>query len=80
MLQDGKLIASEFGFRVEDIRPDLPVRLWYGKLDTFVPCHHGEQIAARLGSGAHLRIEDETHASLTIMWRKKVLEDLVRSM
>ena len=80
MLQDGKLIASDFGFRVEDIRPDLPVRLWYGKLDTHVPCNHGKQIAARLRGGAHLRIEDETHASLTIRWRQKALEDLVRSM
>ena len=80
MLQDGKLIASDFGFRVEDIRPDLPVRLWYGKQDTFVPCHHGEQIAARLRGGAHLRIEDETHASITIRLRQRVLQDLVRSM
>ena len=80
MLQDGKLIASDFGFRVEDIRSDLPVRLWYGKLDTHVPCNHGEQIAARLGGKVQLRVEDETHASLTIKWRRRVLEDLVRSL
>lgn len=27
---DGRLLAMDFGFRIEDIRKDLPVRLWYG--------------------------------------------------
>lgn len=33
--QDGRLMCMNFGFRVEDIRPELPMQLWYGKLDTF---------------------------------------------
>lgn len=32
--RDGWLNARAFGFRVEDVRRDLPVRLWYGTLDT----------------------------------------------
>ena len=28
-LADGKLICTDFNFHVEDIRPDLPVQLWY---------------------------------------------------
>ncbi|MCJ1254051.1 hypothetical protein MMC24_001865 [Lignoscripta atroalba] len=80
LLQDGKLISMDFGFRIEDIRSNLPVQLWYGKLDTYVPLSHGEQIAARLGSRANLRREDETHASIVTNWEEQILEDLVRAM
>ncbi|KAK1974161.1 alpha/beta hydrolase [Colletotrichum cereale] len=77
---DGYLVGTEFGFGIEDIRSDLPVRLWYGKDDTFVPPNHGIQIAKRLGDSAHLRVEDDTHASIFFRWRKEVLADLVRNM
>ena len=79
-LQDGRLACYDLGFRVEDIRPDLPVQLWYGKHDIHVPLNHGVQIAARLGGRAQLRIEDETHASLTFNWKEKIIEELVRSI
>lgn len=78
--QDGRVMCLNFGFKIEDIRPDLPVQLWYGKQDTFVPPHQGEQIAARLGDRAHLRVEDETHASISMQWRKEVLEDILKAM
>ncbi|RMZ74975.1 hypothetical protein DV737_g5566, partial [Chaetothyriales sp. CBS 132003] len=47
-LQDGRLLSSDFGFRIQDIRADLPVQLWYGNQDVYVPLHHGETIAKRL--------------------------------
>ena len=80
--EDGKLITSKFDFRVEDIRYNLPVRLWYGKLDTHVPANHGEAIAQRLGDNAHvkLRIENETHASITVLRKEDILRDLLESM
>lgn len=77
--QDGQLACMNFGFRVEDIRPELPVHLWYGKLDTFVPLNHGKQIAARLGDRACLRVVDETHASIVVNKMEEILEALVRS-
>ena|SRR2546423_6780177 len=77
---DGHLISMDFGFRIEDIRSNLPVQLWYGKHDTHVPLNHGEQIAARLGSRARLRKEEETHASIVTNWEEQILEDLVRAM
>ncbi|KZL74209.1 alpha/beta hydrolase [Colletotrichum tofieldiae] len=77
---DGYLDGTEFGFRIEDIRSDLPVRLWYGKEDTFVPLNHGKQIANRLGDSAHLRVEDDTHASIFFRWRKEILADLMENM
>jgi pimeloyl-ACP methyl ester carboxylesterase len=77
--QDGKLMCMDYGFQIEDIRPDLPVHLWYGKHDTCVPLNHGEQIAARLGGRAHLRVEDETHSSISQNLKEEILKDLVRS-
>lgn len=81
-LQDGRLISLDPGFRIEDIRPDLPIRLWYGKHDTSVPPIHGEETAARLGNGSNvqLRIEDETHASIVANRKEDILRDLVKSM
>lgn len=78
--QDGRLVCSEFGFRLEDIRSDLPVHLWYGKFDTNVPPVHGEQIAARIGGKAQLHMRDETHLSLWINCREEALKELVRIM
>lgn len=77
---DGKLASYDFGFRIEDIRSDLPVHLWYGKYDTSVPPSHGEGIAARLGPNARLKIEDETHGSLTWNCRVRALEGLLEAM
>lgn len=82
VLQDGKLLSTDHGFRVEDIRPDLPVQLWYGKHDICVPLNHGEQVAARLGGGerVHLRVEDETHGSIVLNRRREILEALLGRM
>jgi len=82
-VEDGRLMTSDFGFRVEDIRKDLPVRLWYGKFDHDVPANHGVQIAKRMqGAGCNvlLRVEEETHAGLFLNCRERMLEDLVASM
>lgn len=76
-LQDGKVVTSDFGFRIQDIRPDLPVQLLYGKLDVNVPIHHGETIAKRLGDRATLRVEDETHASIFFNHREQFMKDLI---
>jgi pimeloyl-ACP methyl ester carboxylesterase len=71
------------GFRIEDIRKDLPVQLWYGKDDCFVPAHHGVQIAARLGGDdgrVVLRVEDNTHASISQRWKRAQLEAIAAVM
>lgn len=79
---DGRLNCVDFGFEVEDIREGLPVRLWYGSLDTNVPANHGVQIAKRLGKrkGVKLRVEEETHISLQAVYKREMLEDLVEWM
>lgn len=77
-LQEGHLLCTDFGFRIEDIRDDLPIQLWYGKRDTNVPCEHGEEFAARLGGRAQFRVEDETHSSMVGNCRYEILEELVK--
>jgi pimeloyl-ACP methyl ester carboxylesterase len=80
VLQDAKLCCLDFGFKVEDIRPDLPVYLWYGKQDVLVPPNHGVQLAKRLGNRAHLKLEDETHASLLVNKKKEIFESLITAV
>jgi pimeloyl-ACP methyl ester carboxylesterase len=77
---DGRIGCSDFGFKVQDIRKDLKVQLWYGKYDYFVPLNHGLQIAARLNGRAHLRVEDEAHAGILMHWKREILEGLRNSM
>ena len=80
MCQDGKLSASPFGFRVEDIRKDLPVQLWYGSLDTNVPPQHGEYIKRMVGEKAVLRMEEETHASIYLNCQDEWLAALAEAI
>ena len=72
-------MCRDWGFRIEDIRKDLPVHLWYGRLDRFVPLNHGMQIAARLGGGnnVQLRVEDESHSAILFNWKRDIIQGLV---
>jgi pimeloyl-ACP methyl ester carboxylesterase len=78
--QDAALMCTDLGFRVEDVREDLPVQLWYGKDDTFVPMNHGVQIAKRLGCRAELRVEQDTHGSISHRWKREVLQAILAKM
>lgn len=78
--QDASVMSREWGFRLEDIRRDLPVGLWYGKQDTNVPAVQGKEIAKALGGKAALRVEEETHSTLVVGWSQEALEKLLESM
>jgi pimeloyl-ACP methyl ester carboxylesterase len=78
--QDGALMSLSFGFRIEDIRHDLPIHLWYGTEDTNCPLSHGQGMADRLGPRARLFIENETHGSLTWNCRVRALKGLLEAM
>jgi len=89
--EDGRIMSSDWGWegvKLEDIRKDLPVRLWYGTQDENVPANHGVQIARRIEGGAgrgdegmvRLRVEDETHASLEVNWVEEQIKDLLEAM
>lgn len=52
--KDGFVMCTDWGFRIEDIRKDVPVVLWYGSRDVNVPPNHGRTIARRLRTEAEL--------------------------
>lgn len=63
---DSWAMIQPWGFRVEDIR--LPLMLWHGRQDQFVPFQHGQWLAARIpGIEAHLSDED---GHLTLIQRR----------
>ena len=75
--EDGRLIASAYGFRIEEIRKDLPVQLWYGTLDGTTPIEHGRQIKRRLGDQAVLHESEDTHGSLQVRYVKEAWRALL---
>jgi pimeloyl-ACP methyl ester carboxylesterase len=78
--EDGAIMSRAWGFAIEDVRGDLPVLLWYGKDDVFVPPNHGVQIARRVGERAELRLEEDTHGSISYRWKREVLEGILAKM
>jgi pimeloyl-ACP methyl ester carboxylesterase len=54
---------APWGFAVEDIQ--VPVQVWHGAADQFVPFQHGQWLATHIaGAEAHLS-EDDGHLTLT---------------
>lgn len=74
------LTTSDLGFKLEEVRPDLPVYLWYGRYDSSVSVRVGEAIKASLGCKAQLNVRDEAHMSLALGCREEVLARALESM
>jgi pimeloyl-ACP methyl ester carboxylesterase len=65
-IDDDFVFVNPWGYRLEDIR--VPVQLWHGAHDRFVPIAHGRWLAERIpGVDAHLTDED---GHLTIQLRR----------
>lgn len=63
---DGHAHLHPWGFDLESIR--VPVQLWHGRHDRFVPFQHGEWLASKIpGVEAHLTDED---GHLTLLQRR----------
>jgi pimeloyl-ACP methyl ester carboxylesterase len=81
LVQDSTLMSSPFGFKIDDIRKDLPVRIWHGADDTNVPLQHARKTAEKLRHGnVRLRIEDETHATIWFGHKEEIMEDLLEAI
>ncbi|KAF4554794.1 Hypothetical protein D9617_3g018620 [Elsinoe fawcettii] len=78
---DGWVLCQPATFRVQDIREDLPMQLWYGKDDKNVGLP-GQIIYERLGKRANVdfHLTDDTHASIFTRNKDAFVRDLVRSM
>lgn len=81
MVQDGQLTCAPPDFRVEDIPKSLPMQLWYGTMDKTVG-RVGEVIKERLKHHENvvLHLEEETHASILVLNRERILKELLESM
>ncbi|SPO07625.1 uncharacterized protein DNG_10320 [Cephalotrichum gorgonifer] len=80
-MEDGRVLTSDWGFRLEDIRSSIPIQLWYSRHDTNVPIQMGEAIAASLGSRPDFRVvQGETHLSLALKYTSDALERLLEKM
>lgn len=76
-MQEGRLLARDWCFRLEDISFS-PIRLWYAKQDDSIASCTGPELKRILGDKAELHMEDETHLSLEFNCREKILADLIR--
>ena len=74
---DDLAFVGDWGFDLADIR--VPVSVWQGHEDLFVPITHGEWLAAHIpGARAHLRPE-HGHLSLGVGAFGEILDDLLEA-
>ena len=74
-MEEGRLLTSDWGFRLENIRASVPIQLWYSKKDTNVPFRMGEAIASRLSSRPDFYVsEDQEHLTFILKYSADALE------
>jgi pimeloyl-ACP methyl ester carboxylesterase len=74
---DDLAFVGDWGFDVTTI--GVPVSIWHGRQDLFVPISHGEWLAAHIhGARVHLRPEDG-HVSLAVGEIGEILDDLLEA-
>jgi pimeloyl-ACP methyl ester carboxylesterase len=74
-LDDDLALSRPWGFSLESVR--VPVSIWQGREDRFVPITHGEWLAAHVpGARSHL-LENEGHISLSRHRYGDVLDELM---
>ena len=72
---DDVAFVSDWGFDLDGI--EVPVSLWHGAQDRFVPIAHGEWLARHV-SGARVTMRDgDGHVSLVVDSYGEVLDDLL---
>jgi pimeloyl-ACP methyl ester carboxylesterase len=74
-LDDDLAFVRSWGFGLDEIR--VPVSVWHGREDRFVPLAHGEWLAAQVpGARSHM-VEGEGHISLSRNRYGEVLDELL---
>jgi pimeloyl-ACP methyl ester carboxylesterase len=71
-VDDDLAFAAPWGVDVRQIR--VPVLLWQGKEDRFVPFSHGEWLARRIPTVDARLTEDDGHITLLVRWVDEVHE------
>lgn len=72
---DDLAFLSDWGFELDRI--EVPVSIWQGRDDRFVPPAHGEWLAKKVGGArAHL-LEGHGHLSLALGFFEEILDELL---
>ncbi|MCB9452012.1 MAG: alpha/beta hydrolase [Anaerolineaceae bacterium] len=74
IVREAQILASPWGFRLEDIQPQA--HLWYWQDDTAVPMQMGEYLAAHIPNTVTHFLPGGGHLSFLTHWRE-ILEALV---
>jgi pimeloyl-ACP methyl ester carboxylesterase len=74
---DDKEFVGDWGFDVAAI--EVPVTVWQGELDRFVPPGHGRWLAEHVAGAKAWLLPGEGHLSLNLGFYGQVLDDLVAS-
>jgi pimeloyl-ACP methyl ester carboxylesterase len=72
---DDRAFLTDWGFHLEDAQ--VPLTLWHGAHDRFVPIAHGQWLAEHVAADVQLR-PDDGHLSLAISSYGEILDALVR--
>jgi pimeloyl-ACP methyl ester carboxylesterase len=76
-LDDDLAFVRSWGFSLDEIR--VPISIWQGREDRFVPITHGEWLAENVpGARSHL-VENEGHLSLSRHLYGEVIDELTAS-
>ncbi|KAJ4401799.1 hypothetical protein N0V91_007698 [Didymella pomorum] len=71
MCKDGYAMCTDWGFKIEDVRKDLPIVLWYGSQDKNVPPNHGRTITRRLRTECE-QGDGEIEDKGPVAWKERV--------
>jgi pimeloyl-ACP methyl ester carboxylesterase len=74
-LDDDLAFVRPWGFGLDDIR--VPVSIWQGREDRFVPVAHGEWLAAHVPDARSHMVDGEGHLSLSHRRYGEVLDELL---
>jgi pimeloyl-ACP methyl ester carboxylesterase len=74
-LDDDLAFVRSWGFGLDEIR--VPVSIWQGREDRFVPLAHGEWLAANVPGARSNLVEGEGHISLSRARYGDILDDLL---
>jgi pimeloyl-ACP methyl ester carboxylesterase len=75
-LDDDIAETRAWGFSLADIR--VPVTVWHGEQDRFVPIAHGRWLAAHIPGATARLLPGEGHFSIPDLRFADVVDDLVR--
>ncbi|KAF2162313.1 hypothetical protein M409DRAFT_27317 [Zasmidium cellare ATCC 36951] len=75
-MDEARVLTNPVDFDISQIG-HLPMCLWYGMEDANVPPAIGDELATLIGKNATLHNPDETHLSLLMNYKKRILDDLL---